>query len=33
MNEEWSMSIEERKKFWDTLCSLEGKDLQNDTKR
>ena len=33
MNEEWSMNIEERKKFWDTLCSLDGKDMQSDIKR
>lgn len=33
MNEEWSMNIEERKKFWDTLCSLDGKDMQSDNKR
>lgn len=32
MNEEWSMNIEERKKFWDTLCSLDGKDMQSDIK-
>lgn len=33
MNEEWSMNIEERKKFWDTLCSLDGKDMQSDIDR
>lgn len=33
MNEEWSMNLEERKKFWDTLCSLDGKDVQSDAKR
>ena len=33
MNTEWSMSSEERKKFWDTLCSLDGQDVENDIKR
>ena len=32
MNTEWSMSSEERKKFWDTLCSLDGQDVENDIK-
>lgn len=33
MNSEWSMSSEERKKFWDTLCSLDGQDVENEIKR
>ena len=33
MNTEWSMSSEERKKFWDTLSSLDGQDVENDIKR
>lgn len=26
------MDNQQRKEFWDTLCSLEGKDIQNDAK-
>ena len=27
------MNLEERKKFWYTLCSLDGKDIQSDAER
>ena len=26
------MDNKQRKEFWDTLCSLEGNDIQNDKK-
>ncbi len=26
------MDSKQRKDFWDTLCSLEGYDIQNDSK-
>ena len=32
MNTEWNMSSKERKTFWDTLCSLDGQDVENDIK-
>ncbi len=27
------MNYEERQTFWDTLCSLDGKDIQQDAQR
>lgn len=33
MNEDWRMTNEDRKYFWDTLCILDGKNMQEDIAR